>query len=99
MQAIGAVTSVADDISKGTEATTAILQQILTSAHNLHTLAGKIDATSEQQSVSVQQVSHNMVQLQGLSQDNERGIELVTASSQSLVRTARDLLDCVNQLR
>jgi methyl-accepting chemotaxis protein len=98
VKAIATVTVVAEEISRSTESTSAILKEILASAEKLNALAGKIVGTAEQQNSAAKLVADNMAQMQELTRDNARGIELVSSSSQSLVQTSEALLAQVAKL-
>ena len=98
VEAIGRVTHMAGEISLSTESTATILRQILSAAEHLNVVAANIVRTAAQQSDSAQQVAANLAQMQSLSQDNNRGIELVSQASQNLVFTAQELLMQVSEL-
>jgi methyl-accepting chemotaxis protein len=96
--AIGTVTGVAEEINVSTQSTADILQQILAAAKDLDGLAGKIASTAAQQNAAARHVVSNMNHTQELTRANSVGIDAVSHSSQSLVRTAQELLGQVQHL-
>ena len=99
VDAINTVTSAGDEISKSTQSTSAILRQILAATEDLNLLAGKIVHAADSQNLAARQVAGNMAQMQELTRNNARGIDLVSGSSRTLVQTAHGLLAQVRELR